>query len=38
MPFNPKNDTVYYYNYDEKLPEITSAAATSIPNNAQILH
>ena len=37
MPFNPKNDTVYYYNYDEKLPEITSAAATSIPNNAQIL-
>ena len=37
MPFNPKNDTVYYYNYDEKLPEITSAAATNIPNNAQIL-
>ena len=37
MPFNPKNDTVYYYNYDEKLPEITSAAATKIPNNAQIL-
>ena len=37
MPFNPKNNTVYYYNYDEKLPEITSAAATKIPNNAQIL-
>jgi len=37
MPFNPKNDTVYYYNYDEKLPEITSAAASNIPNNAQIL-
>lgn len=35
MPFNPKNDTVYYYNYDEKLPEVVSIA--NIPDKAQIL-
>ena len=35
MPFNPKNDTVYYYNYDEKLPEVASTA--NIPDKAQIL-
>lgn len=35
MPFNPKNDTVYYYNYDEKLPEVVSTV--NIPDKAQIL-
>lgn len=35
MPFNPKNNTVFYYNYDEKLPEVTSIA--NIPEKAQIL-
>lgn len=35
MPFNPKNNTVYYYNYDEKLPEVASTA--NIPDKAQIL-
>lgn len=35
MPFNPQNDTVYYYNYDEKLPQVTSTA--NIPDKAQIL-
>ena len=35
MPFNPKNNTVFYYNYDEKLPEVIST--TDIPEKAQIL-
>jgi hypothetical protein len=37
MPFNDKNNTVSYYDFDNPLPTLTKAQGDQIPDKAQIL-
>lgn len=37
MPFNDKNNTVSYYDFDNPLPTLTKAQGNQIPDKAQIL-